>query len=281
MILENKEQFVTYVPTANNAEWLDMETHRDSAERWLKNEILGNVLYKDILIELNSPEFVDVVDCCRKIISLDAYQRAIPFLDVVQTANGFGVISNPNCAPASRDRVNRLLSEVLKQRDEEIEVLLDLLEDTPVLHDAWKGSNTYSIISECWIWTARELKRLCQWNGSREDFLKLKPVLLLTMYNNLGRWVGREFVDELVEQQRDGELLPANKVVLDLLKVVLANYVVDNVKDADKLRDEVITLMDNNVNDYPTYASSAMYRLRSSKETVNEKDSPVFFMGGI
>lgn len=280
MILENKEQFMKCIPTAGNAEWSEIETHRDSAERWIKNDILGNKLYQYLLLESDSPN-IDVVDCCRKIVSLDAYQRAIPFLDVVQTANGFGVVSNPNCAPASRDRVNRLLSEVLKQRDEEVEVLLDLLEDTPALHDMWKGSNTYSIISECWIWTARELKRLCLWEGSRADFLKLKPALLLTMYNNLGRWISREFVDELVEQQRDGDLSQANKEVLGLLKVVLANYVIDNVKDADRLRDEVITLMDNQIADFPTYAGSVAYRVRSSKTNKNEKDSPIFFMGGI
>ena len=46
MILQNKEQFIRYIPTAAASDWRDMETFRDSAERWLKNEILGRVLYE-------------------------------------------------------------------------------------------------------------------------------------------------------------------------------------------------------------------------------------------
>ena len=34
----------------------------------------------------------DLLDTCMKIISLDAYRRAIPFLDLVQNANGFAVV---------------------------------------------------------------------------------------------------------------------------------------------------------------------------------------------
>ena len=48
MILQNKEQFIKYIPTAAASDWRDMETFRDSAERWLKNEILGRVLYEEL-----------------------------------------------------------------------------------------------------------------------------------------------------------------------------------------------------------------------------------------
>lgn len=281
MILQSKEQFVRYIPTAAACDWRDMETYRDTAERWLKNDILGRVLYCDLEAGQEKQEYADLLDLCRNVISLDAYSRAIPFLDLVQHANGFGVVSNQNIAPASRDRVNRLIEETALQRDNETEVMLDYLEDTPALHDAWKGSKAFSILSDCLILTAGELKRYCSWEGSRKDFLKLKPLILLRMYNEIGRWMGRKYIDELVEQQRDSDLTEENKVVLELLKFSLANYVLDNIKDADAFRDEAVTLMDNAPELYPTYVNSKEYRLRHRENYRNSADSPIFIMGGI
>lgn len=279
MILQSKEQFIKYIPTAAAGDWRDMETYRDSAERWLQNEILGRVLYN--LLDTERPEYTELLDQCRKVISLDAYRRAIPFLDLVQHANGFGVISNQNLAPASRDRVNRLIQETQIQRDDETEVLLDYLEGNTVFHDAWKGSKAYSVLSDSLIMTAGELKRLCSWSGTRQDFLKLKPVLILRMYNEIGKWVSRAYIDELTEQQRDNDLTPANRSVLDMLKFSLANYVVDNLQDAEAFRNEAITLMDNTPEMYPTYRNSREYRVRHEKNYENSADSPIYIMGGI
>lgn len=281
MILTTKEQFVKCIPTASNSCWDDMETYRDSAERWLRNEILGHVLYKELDENTGLPGQEELIESCRKVICLDAYQRAIPFLDLVQTANGFGVVSDSNLAPASRDRVDRLVRETIVQRDNEVETLMDYLEDTTVLHDAWKGSKAYSVLSNCLIMTARELRRLCSWEGTRRDFLKLKPVLTLRMYNELGRWVGRAYIDELVEQQRDGDLTPENAIVLDILKISLVNFATGNIKDAEAFRDDVITLMDNQLQNYPTYVSSLEYRTRHASGYQNTKDSTIFIMGGI
>lgn len=281
MILTSKEEFIKHIPTAASGSWEDMETYRDSAERWLRNELLGKVLYEQINEDPERNEYIELIDLCRKVISLDAYQRAIPFLDLIQSANGFGVVSNTNLAPASRERVDRLLNETIRQRDNETEELLNLLEDTPAFHDAWKGAKAYSILTDCLIMTAKELKALCSWEGTRQDFIKLKPTIRLCMYNGIGRWVGRKFIDELVEQQRDNDLTPDNATILDLLKVALANYVIDRIKDATMFQDEIITIMDNRIEAYPTYAASTEYLTRHKNSVQNSSDSPVFILGGL
>lgn len=281
MILTSKEQFIKCIPTAASGDWADMETYCDSAERWLRIELLGHVLYNQLSLEPERPEHTELIELCRKVVSLDAYQRAIPFLDLIQTANGFGIISNANLAPASRDRVDRLLRETVIQRDNEVEVLLDYLEETPLFHDAWKGAKAYSILSDCLIMTAKELHRLCAWEGTRQDFMKLKPVLMLRMYNELGRWLGRAFIDELVEQQRDGDLTADNASVLDILKISLANFATGNIKDAETYCADVITTMDRRIEAYPTYAASVEYRTRQKSTYQNTADSPIFIMGGV
>ena len=56
-----------------------------------------------------------------------ALADAIPSLDLVQTVNGFAVISNQNLAPASRDRVDRLIAAHRSQCDTAISALIPQL----------------------------------------------------------------------------------------------------------------------------------------------------------
>ena len=64
---------------------------------------------------------------CR-VLATDAFLRAVPSLDLVLTPNGFGVVSNNTIAPASKDRVDRLLVSLETNRDFAIDQLLhDLL----------------------------------------------------------------------------------------------------------------------------------------------------------
>lgn len=70
----------------------------------------------------------------------EALRRAIPSLDVVLTPNGFGVVSNTNVAPASKDRIERLVNQMAAQRDHFINMLLnDLCRST-----AWTESQQYA-----------------------------------------------------------------------------------------------------------------------------------------
>lgn len=59
-----------------------------------------------------------------KLIASEALRRAIPSLDLVLTPNGFGVVSNQNIAPASKERVDRLIASLADYRDECIGNLL-------------------------------------------------------------------------------------------------------------------------------------------------------------
>ena len=59
-----------------------------------------------------------------KAIVCEAYKNAIPSLDLVLTPNGFGIVSNQNVAPASKERVERLLASLEQERDRNIEQLL-------------------------------------------------------------------------------------------------------------------------------------------------------------
>ena len=104
-----------------------------ASERWLAEHFTGTTVLVEIsAMEPSTP--IRMLAC--QIVVADAFARAIPSLDLVLTPNGFGIVSNNNLAPASADRVNRLLSSLHTNRDWLLDQLLSLL---PAYHD-WASS---------------------------------------------------------------------------------------------------------------------------------------------
>ena len=66
---------------------------------------------------------------CRIITAAEAMRHAVPQLDLILTPNGFGIVSNQNVIPASKERIERLLLSLEKQRDDALAVILTVLPD--------------------------------------------------------------------------------------------------------------------------------------------------------
>ena len=66
-----------------------------------------------------------------KVIVCEAFKNAVPSLDLILTPNGFGIVSNSNVAPASKERVNRLIDSLEAERDNAIRLLLSSLPGEP------------------------------------------------------------------------------------------------------------------------------------------------------
>ena len=96
----------------------------EMAEEWVMQYLTSAATFAEIsgLAEGNIAKSVTA-----KIIVSHAMMNAIPSLDVVLTPNGFGIVSNSNIAPASRDRVARLIASLESERDKAIRFLLTLL----------------------------------------------------------------------------------------------------------------------------------------------------------
>ena len=62
-----------------------------------------------------------------RIVAFDAFRNAVPHLDLMLTPNVFGIVNNSNIAPASKERVERLINSLLDNCENEIESLLSLL----------------------------------------------------------------------------------------------------------------------------------------------------------
>lgn len=121
MLIQNDETLRRFIPNTlvtvqgETTLYDKMQVELSMSEMWLTRLVGDN---------LASHTDTDIV---LKLIATDAFLRAVPSLDLVLTPNGFGIVSNNTIAPASRDRVDRLLASLEHNRDTALEELLHLL----------------------------------------------------------------------------------------------------------------------------------------------------------
>ena len=98
--------------------------HLEVAEAWLTTTFLSEA----VLAKLPHEDATNkLLHYARMAVVAEAMLHAVPQLDLVLTPNGFGVVSNTNMVPASKERVERLLLSLEKMRDDTLSVLLPLL----------------------------------------------------------------------------------------------------------------------------------------------------------
>lgn len=118
--ITNNELLTAYIPnvvTAVEGEkdlFTKITPHLTIAEAWLESRV---VKYTDIAENESAMTYAKII------VANEGFRRAIPSLDLILTENGFGIVSDNNVAPASRDRVNALLDGLRAQVDEAIEAL--------------------------------------------------------------------------------------------------------------------------------------------------------------
>jgi hypothetical protein len=275
MILKTLDQFQKAIPTAVAIEnFSDVEPYIRSAELWIKNQVLGADLYN--LIDVEDFADVELLLLCHSVIGNHAYWDAIPFLDLIHTSNGFAVISAANKVPASKERVERLREQCLIRRDSEVELLIAFLEDHPDYHDEWKGSPAYSVMTDCLIRTATELAQYGNWEGSRRDFLKLRPKIIQETMMKLEPVFSKDYIDELIEKQRDGDVTNGDLKIIVLLKYTLGSLINGNTEAAEKIAGDALRYIDKHPEDFATYSASDEYLARLATGYVNTTEAPIF-----
>lgn len=146
MLISDNDTLKRYVP--NTLKEVAGETllfdkiryHLMQAEQWLTDAFVSSETMARIrTYSDNTP----LLHYCRIITAAEAMLHAIPQLDLILTPNGFGIVSNQNIAPASKERIERLLLSLEKLRDDTLQIILSLL---PTAHH-WTASSQYDYFS--------------------------------------------------------------------------------------------------------------------------------------
>ena len=116
----------------------------ETSEEWAVQNFVPDDLFETIAASSEAAETASdsaAIEALRKplekVIASHAFMNAIPSLDLVLTPNGFGIVSNQNIAPASKERVERLRDSLEAERDRNLENMVLRLAS----RDDWQQSS--------------------------------------------------------------------------------------------------------------------------------------------
>jgi len=175
-IITDNDTLLQYIP--NVVETVEGETplfdkirpQLEITEQWLSDTIVGDNMMQLVAAMPHPPLFEPVAQT----IACEAFRRSVPSLDLILTPNGFGIVSNNNVAPASKERVERLISSLAEQRDKSIGSLLKSLWQTM----DWSNSDQCQWLTSSFFMSPDEdipvAKTMLKKDDGWEAFLELR-----------------------------------------------------------------------------------------------------------
>ena len=241
----------------------------DLAQNWAVNSFTGEVLFSDICSR-SADDPLRILSA--KLIVTEALRRAIPSLDVVLTPNGFGVVSNQNIAPASKERVDRLIGSLADYRDECIANLLPAL----VGATQWLTSSQAAFFGET-MFPDLAITDQVKGTGSKwERYLALRPKIL-----DIEASLAEEFFSPELMVRLKKEVLRKTHTA-DIARVINAirGQVVDLLNGGSiRMRDmiDVVNHIRRYPNLFPEWHASETAKLFAPPIFKNKKESRGYF----
>ena len=276
MLITTIEDFVKSIPTATGSDWSALEPFANSADASVKSLLTGSDLYEYI----EALEDSILKTTLANLIAFWLYKNAIPFIDLIQTNNGFAVISNSNQAPASKERVERLIKWCDELIDKTTDLLIMQVIDDEDAMTEWAKFKRFNNLTNCFFWTGIDFAAYAKTeSGSRTEFLKAKSKLLTAQKNELPEVLSVDYVNELIDGLRANTLSDEDAYVVEVCKLALVKWYEDDEDEAEELLENLIILIENDLDTYSTYKESAEYKLKISEKYQNKQTDPTYFFG--
>lgn len=275
MLINNIDDFVKSIPTAAGSKWTALEPFANSANATIKAILVGTDLYEYIEALEDGKELKTTL--CN-LISFQLYKNAIPFVDLIQTDNGFAVVSNNNQAPASKERVERLILWCDQSIDLHTDLLiLQIMSDNAALTE-WTKFNGFKRLTDCLFLTGIDFASYSKYS-TRTDFLKMKPDLMTAQNTILCEHLSTDYVNELITQIRTNSLTELNEQIVDSCKLILSKFSEKEDYAARELLRNIVVKIEHDIDHYTAYKQSAEYALKISQKYDNKQSDPTFFFG--
>lgn len=202
-----------------------------------------------------------------------ALADAIPSFDLVQTVNGFAVVSNQNLAPASRDRVDRLIAAHRSQRDTAISALIPLLAAVP----QWRDTPQCGFFRSTLFPTPSHIRPLASGAATWERYEELHPAIAAAENSLAAEYIS----PDLMQRLRDEALGLSQLSTLDArLCEALRAHVADIIQDRplrDTVLSDIVDYIRRHPDTFPEWHRSDTARLFSPPVFRNSKQSPGYW----
>lgn len=292
--ITSEEQLRTYIPNiiqtvpGEISIYDKMLPFLNSSENWVVETFLGEKLSTKLIGSLDpdgipSPRIVGEgaggERVCH-IIALDAFMHAIPSLDLILTPNGFGIVSNNTIAPASKERVERLIAQLEQNRDNEINALLRQLPS----HDEWLQTEQAAFFSSTLFPTLDICRRLGITLHIWDSFLQLQEEVLAIEYELEEDYIGTELMQVLrFDSISKKYTSPLHRRVIGILRT----YVVEQLRKSrfksitasanPRILFDVVNIIRDNPDTFPEWHESRVAELFTPPIFENKKGCGGYF----
>ena len=209
-----------------------------------------------------------------KLVACHAYMTAIPSLDLVLTPNGFGIVSNQNVVPASRERVDALITSLESQRDAAIEALILRLSS----RSDWQQSEPGKYFSATMFPFLSLCRRLAirdhiwdSYQQLRERLIKIENVLADTYFSQPQMQIFRQHV---ITQGSNASNLES-QIIRSLQSYEL--QLLSDIQVHPQCYYDLVTIIREHEEVFPAWHSSAVAELYKPKVFENKKKSSAYW----
>lgn len=277
-IIISKTDFETAMPVGKSAHEEVFENVRpaiDEVTQYLASSMMGDAGMQMIS---EATEETTLIRFFKKLVCLTAFLNVFRQLDIVITPTGFGVVSNQNITPASKQRVDALEAHLMTEACRTKAMVLNLLRgeqwgDTPqamltipYLYDEYK----FFFVRRKVPCTAKDWAAMTKYVALVDELLRLT--------------IGNEMMDEIMTAYRrnDREKMKAFSPAMMAMDDLADRYV-DLGDDVVKTRTfrKMIEILEADLDSvYLTYKNSNAYKLNHHENFQNTSDSPAFVFNG-
>ncbi|MEG1414683.1 MAG: DUF6712 family protein [Mucinivorans sp.] len=232
-MISSIQQFKAILPTVIGDDITIYQSSIDGAYRWIAREILGAEL-------ATNAKLTDKIDVA---VAYRAYKEAIPMLDLVNTSNGFAVISDASYVPASRERVSALISAVDRSLRDSLADLYEYIEDDVALAPIFAKFGRSTIVSGSLLPTRRQACAYAVFDGGYPEWIGLRGKHQLILTTTLYARFGRELIDAVVNAKDNLRVLP----IAEPLKYAFAALLIND----NNTTTAMMTIIDGELRNHP------------------------------
>ena len=248
-----------------------MKTHLQFAESWLEQTIVGETTMAAIT---EASPLHDII--CQIIVS-EAFRKAVPSLDLVLTPNGFGIVSNQNIAPASKERVDRLLAALETTRDDCIELLLRYLPSIGTW--AQESCSGYRYFRSTLFPNIDVTRSLDIKEHRLERYQSLHPRIQLIESQMAAEWISTEQMEVFRTESIMGNGSVLHTTIISRLRTLVLSLLRNDSQSGfdphsyGSTLSEIVQIIRTNESEFPEWHASSTKELFDPPKFENKKQS--------
>ena len=246
----------------------------ETAEQWAIDNFIPEVIFEEIAEDDGFGPNERFRYPLEKLVACQAYMTAIPSLDLVLTPNGFGIVSNQNIVPASRERVDALMNSLESQRDSAIEALiLRLSSRTDWQQSAqgkYFGATMFPLLNLCRRLAIRE-HIWDSYQQLHERLIKIENVLADTYFSQEQMQV---FRSQVIVQYSTSK--PIEEQIIRSLQAYELQLLTD-IQVHPQCYYDLVTIIRERPDDFPAWHTSPVADLFTPKIFQNKKNSSAYW----